>query len=276
MACTMAVTVHAQSIWLPPSNGNQVSLEIVKVDYNDNVADVTFTSLVWYFSGRITPIPALTLVGELPVSRMDENEWPFYSYDPDPQTAFGNPYLGGEYRSVGGSVITEFGLRLPVAPDDKGDAELQGVWSDADRWEAWLPNLVSMRLRIGMDATTPTPSMQLVTRFRVGPTLWIPTEGDNDVELFADAVAGLWFQPRNAMFGLTLSSRTLLTEQGPNFWHRSEFQLGLDANATFGRLRPGVHFHVPLGDEGLWATGTATNFTYGLNLTVLFPQVAGI
>ena len=182
--------VTAQSIWLPPGSGNQIALEIFKPSFADNVSDVTFTSTVWFLSGQIQATPTLALVGEIPLSRIDVKQAWFG--DPDAESTIGNPYLGMVYRSARSTFITELGARLPFVPDDKWDAQLQGLWSDADRWEAFYPNMIALRIRAGSDVTSPSGTANLVTRFRIGPTFWIPTESDIDGEVFADATAGIW------------------------------------------------------------------------------------
>lgn len=68
----------------------------------------------------------------------------------------------------------------------------------------------------------------------------------------------------------------MLSEDNLSFSERSEFQLGLDANTTFGNVRPGVHLHLPLGDDGLFSTGQAVSFVFGLNVTLLIPSAGGI
>ena len=271
----VAPRAEAQSLCLPPGSGNQVALEVLKVSFDDEVADVTFGSTVWFLSGQLKATPGLALVGEIPLSRIDVKAYSVFG-DPDPETAVGNPYIGVILRAARTSFVSELGLRLPVASEDNADALVQGIWSDADRWEAFIPDLIAVRARAGMDVSSPMGTADLITRFRIGPTLWIPTEDGADAEIFADATASLWFQPATVMFGVTLSGRTLLSEDALSFSERSEFQFGLDANVRFGNVRPGVHFHMPLGDDGLFSTGEAVDFVFGLNVTMLIPGVGGI
>jgi hypothetical protein len=262
-----------QSAWLSPERGNHVAVEILKAKYSD-IQDVSFSTSVWYLSGQWQVTPVVALVGELPFSRFDVKVSGY-----DAETMLGNPYVGAIFTPRRSPAVIELGMRIPALTEerfiDNPDAAVNGWYTDADRWEAFYPDLLPLRLRGGMDISTPGSAANVLTHFRIGPTLWIPTSSDYDTEVFIDGVAGVWFEPTIYQFGITFSSMTVLTESDLSFSERSEFQMGFAANATFGNLRPGVHMHLPLGNKGLLYTGELVDAVFGLNLTVLLPQ-AGV
>jgi len=259
----------SQSIWLPPAEGSSVSLEVFKADWAGD-ANVTFASAAWFLTGRYQTSPSITIVGELPLSRFGRKSVGLFN--PEAENAVGNPYLGMLINPENSLLIGEAGVRIPITPDDKFGASLNGWYSEFDRWEAFIPDLLTVRGRLGKKVISSSGNVH--ARFLGGGTLWIPTEG-GDAEVFADAVGQIWLRGDQFMFGATLSGRTLLTASDANFTERSEFQLGFGASGTFGNVRPGFHVHLPLGDEGLMGIGGAVDVVFGVNITVLFGQPGG-
>jgi hypothetical protein len=285
-----ATRTNAQSIWLPQRSGNQVALESLKIDYSTAAAGPTFFASVWYLSAQIQTTTHLALVSEIPASYIEFSRHSRIS--PHSSAALGNPYVGLLVRTVQSTVVahayvgpisrrtrrafvTEVGVRLPLGSKHGTTAQQQGLWSDADRWEAFVPYLLTLRMRAGLDWGAAPGAKKLGTRFRIGPTLWLPTRGNGDAEIFADGLAGLWYEPANAMIGLTLTGRTALSESELRFRERSEFQLGMDATVAFDHVQPGIHCHLPLSDNGLFATGNVVDFVVGLNLTFLIDRAHG-
>lgn len=259
----------SQSIWLPSSEGNSVSLEVFKADWaGDN--NVTFASSAWFLTGRYQASPSIAIVGELPLSHFDSKS--VGAFNPEAENAIGNPYLGILFNPENSGLIGEAGVRVPITSDDKFGANLIGWFSEFDRWEAFIPDLLTVRGRLGGKVISSSGNIH--ARFLGGGTFWIPTEG-GDPELFADVVGQIWFQEDQFMFGATFSGRSLLTVQGPSFTERSEFQFGFGASGTFGNVRPGFHVHIPLGGDGLIGVGEVVDAVFGVNITLLFGQPGG-
>ena len=256
----------SQSIWLPPSEGNSVSLEVFKVDWNGNNNE-TFASSAWFLTGRYQINPSLTFVGELPLSHFELNS--VGPFNPEADNAVGNPYLGILFNSDNSALTGEAGVRVPITPDNISDAGANGWFSEFDRWEAFIPDLLTVRMRLGKMVNSSSGNIH--ARFLGGGTLWISTEG-RDTEVFADAVTQIWFQEDQFKFGAILSGRSLLSASGANFTERSEFQLGFGASGTFGNVRPGLHMHIPLGNDGLIGLGEAIDVVYGANITLLLGK----
>ncbi|MGH8004615.1 MAG: hypothetical protein ACRECJ_07830, partial [Limisphaerales bacterium] len=108
----------------------------------------------------------------------------------------------------------------------------------------------------------------LLSQFRLGPTLFIPTESSVDAELFADYSLQLGYEGERFGFLGGLTGRTLLTTGGfGTFAERTVDQLAVAASVQLGNVRPGVHFRVPLDDF----LSEVVNFVIGINLGYRLP-----
>lgn len=257
----------SQSIWLPPSKGNSVSLEAFKADWAGDNAIVTLTSSVWFLTGRYQANTTITFIGELPLSHFNLKS--VGSISPDAENVIGNPYLGILVEPENSWVTGEFGVRLPSTKDNKPDASVNGWYSEFDRWEAFIPDLLTIRARLG--ARLISASGKIQARFLGGGALWVPTER-GDPEVFGDALGQVWLQGNKFTVGVTLSARTLLTQSGRNFKERSEFQLGFGATGFYGKIMPGLHVHFPLSNDGMIRVGQAVDAVFGANITFLLGE----
>jgi len=135
----------SQSIWLPPSEGNSVSLEVFKVDWADD-EPVSFASSVWFLTARYQASRSITIVGELPLSHFDSKS--FGSFNPEASNAIGNPYLGILFNPENSGLIGEAGVRIPITPDNEVAASLNGIFAEFDRLEAFIPDFLTVRGRL--------------------------------------------------------------------------------------------------------------------------------
>jgi hypothetical protein len=197
---------------------------------------------------------------ELPFSNFDA------SYESD--NAFGNPSVGVIFNPDG-PTFAEAAIRVPLAPDDKRLAMINGWYSDTDRWEAFLPDILTFRTRVGGRVVSESGNLQ--ARLFGGPAILIPTE-DGDVELLADLVGQLWLQADQFMLGTTLTSRTFITQDDFDPSEDTELLLGVAANGTFGSVQPGLHVHVPLLNNGMIRTSQFVDAVFGVSVTVFFGQ----
>jgi hypothetical protein len=247
----------AQTIWAPATVDNPtVMLEVARPVLNDDVGNLStpsgamFASMWWPVSSRILA------VAEVP-----------FSYgrltSPDgtariENTAFGNPYVGIEYRFSGSPLFLEAGARAPLAPEDELVATIVGVTSDLDRWEAFATDAVPVLTMLNY---TPRLSSGWVMRLRGGAVNWIPTSGDYDLYGLADAQGGYAGHRFLVLAGGT--GRALLTENG-SFGNRTAFQLGAGGWYEFGRVRPGLQFRLPVDSD----LTEISDFTFGLSADV--------
>lgn len=259
--------LNAQSAWLPPTDGSSVSVEVYRLDRPSTLNN--FNGTIIFLSARLRKSSGLTYVIEVPAVRSDKRFSPVSPTPQKAQTAVGNPYLGISFaKNQSSSFTLDAGIRLPLAPNGKPTARVVGLESDFDRWEAFGPDLFSMRVLFGgkwSGSTSP-----LITKWiKVGGTVIGPTN-NQDSDLLIDFQAGLRFIEDNLNFNTAIIGRTLLTQSGLSFMERSEFILGFDASLTFGSIRPGLHIRVPLTDNGLFDLGRRLSSVIGANLTYLF------
>ncbi len=235
---------------------------------NDDTGSFTSTNSGWVVFGalRLPVSGKILFVGELPfVHGSSETKSNFYN-DSETQSFLGNPYLGFEIQDRTGAFTTEVGLRVPVTPEDKFLGVLTGIYTEYDRFEAFLPDNLSVMTLTNYRYRGPSG---FALKLRGGPSLLIYTGKDNlgdDVELFISysAQAGYESERFSVVGGVT--GRALLTEEGGGFDERSVHQLGFNASVGLGKARPGVHFRLPL-DENLKDTLDAVA---GINLGVQF------
>jgi hypothetical protein len=260
---TWCASAGAQSIWLPPATGSQVTVEAMKSVY-DPSEGIAFLSTAWYMSGWVRLNPNLGLALEVPYSNYEEDGF-------DAQSTIGNPYVGVVCGSqdLRGWVV-EAGGRIPILGeadfDENYAAMANGIATDVTRTEAFLPEVASVRIRAGGYAAS-NPQSGMVIRIMAGGSVWIPTSG-GDSEFLGEADIALWRLDPKANVGAILSAKTLLTESDLSFTERSEFQLGVAGGLRFGQVEPGVHAHLPLSNEGLFGLGQIQDVVVGVNCTV--------
>jgi len=254
---TAASSASAQSVWTDQSSEGGVSLEFVKPQFaGENKPD--FLTSVAYLSSRFAIGPKVLAEVELPVSR--------FSYSSDnwdaSETAIGNPYLG--VRIPGNGVDTRIGIRLPVASSDDGSALGIGFVGDYDRFEAYLPDVLTVSSSV---MGLLKPSDQFTLKLGGGPVVSVLTKdtGGDQAEVFAQyaLLAEVKTSPVIVQGGFT--GRAIVTESDLSFAERSVHQFGLGVTRSSGTFRPGAHLRVPIDDD----LGDAIDFVVGVHFTVV-------
>lgn len=252
--------LFGQSIWLDHTQKKSIAIEILKptLDGDDNT---TFVSSAIFLSGRFTLSPNLLFVGELPFAH--------HGIDTDfrkhTETVIGNPYIGLEFRSPSSPVFAELGVRVPITPDDKGFASDMGIFADLDRFEAFTPDVLTVAGKVNFYRKS---DRNIVFRIRSGPSLFINTRRDagDDVELFVDYSAQIGLEGRRVSLIGGITGRLLVTEEDLNFGERSFHHLGAALSLNLVKVRPGIHFRVPIDDD----FAEVVDFIFGVNLGIQF------
>ncbi len=245
--------VSAQTPWVPPAEGAQVGLELLKPNFRGSgvSAEVLFLSARVPFSG------GFHLVGDVPMARSTED---LFTGGSESQTALGNPYLGIEWARSG--VTVSFGARAPLADQNNATALVAGLLTDVDRLGAFLDEAIPV---------TAVVEYRLQARgfaFRggLGPELWVNT-GVGEDELVAHYLMQAWYEGPRVAVGGGFRGFTVITEDLGGVGQRTADQVGGFVRVTLGRVRPAFHVQVPL-DDGL---NEAIGIVYGLSLAVGFP-----
>jgi hypothetical protein len=236
-----APAAQAQSAWLDRSVPKSVHLELAKPGFSG--IDEGFLTFAGFLTARLPLSDGLTFVGELPMATISSDD------GDESSTAIGNPYVGIESRPAEQSgAWYEFGVRPPLASEDEF-AVFVGALADADRWEAFFPNVIYVRGAAHW-RTAPRDG-HVGVDVRVAPTVWIPEE-DGDSELFATyGVQALLTSP-TARGGAGVTGRWLVTGDEGSFGERSTHQLDVAFDFLRGNVRPGVTLRVPLDDDGIF------------------------
>lgn len=253
----IASTSLGQSLWTDKSGDHSISVEFVKPTFAGNDRADFLTSIT-YLSGRFSI--GRNTVGEieLPFARYGSTS----EYADGAETAVGNPYIGAQIN--GGKVVSRIGVRLPTASTNDGSALYVGVLTDYDRFEAFLPDV----LTVAGSFTGPTRvSSQFTLSFGAGPIVAIFTEdtGGDNAEVFAQYFLLAELEGKRVAVKAGLTGRALVTEGDLSFSERSVHQFGVGASLITGTFRPGLHMRLPL-DKDL---SESIDFVAGVNCTVV-------
>lgn len=256
LCLVLSVLGSAQSIWLNGNDANSINLEVVKPSI-ERENDITFSSSVWFVSGKFAVSSGVNILAEIPLVYFNE------SSEEGSQFVFGNPYLGIALFSGSSPFSTQFGVRLPFAPDsdaENGEALFYGLFTEfIDRPEAFLSNAVPVSARFQYSQVRLTG---LAFHLRVEPAWWIATGERDDSELVSHYSAQIGYQSaRTAIMG-GISGLWWISgdENAEKNWH----QLGVSASLTTGRVRPGISLRIPL-DESI---NNIVDLTVGLNTSI--------
>lgn len=254
----------AQSTWLDPARPQGVSVELLKPDFN-RLSDNTFFSGAYIVSGRVAATPALKIMADLPIVH--------YGVDGEglgvSETSVGNPYFGAELAHPNGMLHGELGIRIPL--DGNESALMSGMASDLDRREAFFGNLLSIIGNVDYQYQVPSPALSgLTVRLRGGPNLWVYTDdmADDDVDLYANYAAQLWYEVQRIQVGVGAIGRALLTEGDLDFGERTAHQLEVSVLGTYRRVQPGVHFGLPFDDNDF---NDVVDYVIGVSLSAHIP-----
>jgi hypothetical protein len=256
-ALALAVPASAQSIWLDREHRPSILAEVLFPDFEGETA---FPTWAWFVAGKLPVATTGAVVLELPYAHGQiENDF----FD-DGEGSIGNPYIGYEYRPHTNGLLLEAGLRLPLASEEKFLPFIVGIYSDADRQEAFIPNLVPLRLGLHYHHGA-APESPLSWDLRVVPAAWIQTENDAETDFVIGYGGTLRYEADVARIGGGLTGRWIATADNADFGEASIHQLELQADFLRGSVRPGLQLKLPLDDD----LSNALDKSWGFTLTVL-------
>jgi len=232
-------TSQAQSAWMNHEKPS-ISLEIMKpsFDFGDNL---TFATSVINGSTRLPISDKVAFVGQIPFAHYGISVSGFH----DQKNAVGNPYFGVELAHPGSESFTEFGIRLPLTPDNRPAASFIGIFGDIDREDAFLPDLMSVTATFN---SYKKRESGFVTSLRGGPVMWINTgdSGTDDIEVLLRYSGHLGFENESFGMGLGFSGVMILTENDLSFAERTIHQIDFGANVKLDRFKPGAFLRIPV------------------------------
>ena len=265
--CTLLITspLSAQSIWLDQDKNNSIAIEILKPKF-DSYTEYTFVSSTIFLSGRHAVNENIILIVELPFAHCGYRYYDWWWWDTEiSETIFGNPYLGVEVSGHESPVFGEFGLRLPLTPEDKFFSTTFGVFSDYNRFEAFIPNIVSLTAKGNYRYIY---NKVVSYRLRLGPTLWINTNRyGNDTELLLDYSGQIEYKDEPVTFIIGISGRFIVSAPNLAFHAKDAHQIGIAGSVGIGSFRPGLFFQTPIDKKSYYLL----SIVYGLNLSYQLP-----
>lgn len=241
----------AQSYQLPSDPG-LVGVQFLKPSFADIVDASSYTL---YLTARHDLTPSIGGEIGMPFTHL--------GLTGEAQNTIGNLFLGVEVRNVDAHTALDFGVWVPTAPDDKSDALLIALASDLNRWESFLPDVLSARFGASYGHVT---SQHTGVRLRVGPTVLIPTRDDGgETESFLLYSAHVGYFGEKAEVTGGAMGRFIMTEDVGGFGERSSHQLEIEAALKPHAARFGLVFVVPLDDNEL------VDFLFGFQVAAAIP-----
>ena len=270
LSCALCVaSANAQGTLLARHVESSVSLEYSKPFYEPGRPSITAGSSVWFLSTRVASSDQVYVLAELPLVFTKQNYTSVYSvegvntvFTPASETLVGNPFIGAQITPTGSPLYALFGVRLPLAKDDREVAEAYGKAGDFDRFDAFSPRFTSLRMRLGLSREFQSNTEY---HFWLGTILMVGDRINNHKPFYIDYGAQLRFLNRSFRAIIGISGKMLYSGKVPDFQDRLVHQFGAAANFGSGWIRPGVHFRTPLTDK----LGVKyLNYVVGLDLTI--------
>jgi hypothetical protein len=250
MAGLVPAGADAQSAWLERTHPKTVRLELARPSFEGQSQD--FPTFASFLGARFPLGREVSFVAELAMALAKQ----------DDDVCGGNPYFGIDtHRGEGmrGGWM-EVGLRLPVATVD-GDATEVGLGADLDRWEAFVPDAITVRVAAHWSAE---PRQGAGFDVRLAPTLWLPETFEGEPEVFAVYGGQFRFRSETARGGIALAGRWLLSGDG-GFDDAAIHEVEAAANFLRGSFRPGLTLRIPLdGSDSL--LGASLDSVVGVTL----------
>jgi hypothetical protein len=258
----VVASARAQVSWLNPLGDMGVSLMIQKADFN-GYSHLNFPTSVWSLTTRLQSGRSTFFVIQIPVSNLSREAPVYYGGGTQSETQFGNPYVGMEMVGERSSPMGELGLWLPMAQEDKSYATEIGSFTAFDRFEAFVPNMITLAGKFGYRYRADA-APGVTFKFLAGPSLMMPEHGD--AEVFADYNFELWSRYPTFGVGFGFTGRAIVTESDLSFSERAYHQVGFAADVKMGSTRIGGSLKLPVDDN----LSHAYNFVFGLGLWVDF------
>lgn len=265
--------LSAQSQWLDyGQEGSSLSIEIIKpvqnVDSLAGTVEPDFTTLSGsiFLTGRYAIGKNFVLAADISIAsgKFDSEE-----FGPSgTQTIMGNPYIGAEYYLPETPLFFELGMRIPIVPSEKPHAYYNGIYSDLDRAEAFLPDIVPVYFAVNYETISES---KILFRARTGVNLWFISkewETYRDPMVLVDYTLQTgYYDPRvTIIVGLT---GMIDLSSDPRFKEKDHIlQYGATITVPFGNFRPGINFRIP----GSKFTKSLIDYVFGLNLTYVFKE----
>lgn len=237
----------AQSYWHDDVGRTQLRIELLKPLIKN--ADEDFTTGAAFVSASFRAGSAIRFETDLPISHAAADDFS--------STRIGNPYLGVVRHRDESRWAWRVGLRLPVASSlnslDDFVAPAIGVLSDPDRFEAFVPDVLTLRGAFEWRQIKPSG---LLLGAVVGPSVLIATEdGGDDAELLGDYGLRIGYRDDGVQAAASFTGRLVFTEDDASLAERTDHRLNGTIELRRGPVRPEFLIRIPLDSSVRDAVG---------------------
>jgi hypothetical protein len=240
----IALTLHAaplaaqSSQWLDDRSDKYLALEILKPNFEGDV-NTTFATQALFLSLRYALSPKVVLIADVPFANYGQDGFT------DTESTIGNPYIAIEARGEDSPVSGEFGIRLPLVSEDNPSAQAVGAFADIDRWGAFWNETLPVSAMVNARWRS---QQGVVTKLRVGPSLWVSTGDDTDTEFLVNYTAQIGYEgERGSVIG-GFTGVMIVSEDDANLGERTIHQLAVAGSLRFNRVMPGMSVRLPLDE----------------------------
>lgn len=261
------ISISAQSIWLPGMDEPYIGLEFLKPSF-DTEDDFTFFTQAIILSGYFRTSESVVIVAEAPMMHVGVSSRSVINFQniivrEASETGLGNIYLGLEAQIKESQWSIEVGLRAPTAPEDNILSAVVGVLTAYDRFEAYVPNILTM----GALANVRQPEgSRTLFRFRAGPSLIIPTGDEGETDLLLSYSGQVGFQGKVVSLLGGISGKLFITQENLDFNERAFHHLTIAANFDAGAVQPGLLLRLPMSDVISQVLDTVIGLQVGIRL----------
>ena len=251
----------AQQYWPDRGEGTVVRADFLKPFFKEE--GYQFLTGTVFLSGSGPIGKSLRIEADIPLVRAGVS---VPGLSEESSLRLGNPYVGLRIHRAGRPVSGYLGVRLPLTsePTSFGDNLTIdiGALSDFDRFEAFLPNVFTVRTGVELRSVS---SAGFLVGAKLGPSLLVSTEGGgDDAELFADYGVQGGYEGRAVRATIGLTGRLLVSEGG-SFSQRTEHVVTGAVELRRGPVRPSVLIRLPLEKS----VREMTSVTIGFGLAVV-------
>jgi len=254
--------LRAQSISLRGKSGNWVSGEFFRPSYQ-SPGTLKLSGWILMLGVKANISERVALLAELPYANGKFDVPSNFLPNDRSQAAIINPYIGLEFLSRRQKTSVELGVRLPVADEGKGLAAQAGILSDFDRFDAFVPNILTINGLVNVNSVSPGG---FAFRLRSGPNFWIVTDSNNgsgdDVELLLKYAGELGYDTQQLSLSAGISGLLIATESDLDLGERTLHQFIAAATVGLGNVRPGIQFRLPLDED------TGIDYVLGANVAI--------
>ncbi|RMG40174.1 MAG: hypothetical protein D6732_03370 [Methanobacteriota archaeon] len=246
---TAVSPLNAQAIWTHHTMDRGVALEALKPTFTDNEG-VEFSTSALYLSAHTTIGKGFWIIGELPVVH--------YGFSPTQdqqneqeisETAVANAYFGFQYQTTGREFMADVGVRLPFLSEEKEIASQSGLYSDLERWDAFVPHALTFS---GLGRYQHRFDNGFYAGVRGGAAYQINTEkdaGEDRANFYLLYGINAGYAMERLDFNADLIGRFLTTNEEGGFGENTMHLATLSANYRVGKVQPGLLVKLPLDKD---------------------------